>query len=161
MTADTPSRCEPPPGLRSVDGWHWVQLPFVSVPTPIAWMLNPDNQDREWKMPSSPAFVSGESKTAQTWHYLAPAATPAEVDALRAEVMRASTECADAMAQVVALRAHVARMEEALEDLIDVQVLSTGWDNGVTDSTGTMNEGEYLHARAFDKARAALSAETP
>ena len=152
MTADTP-RCEPPPELRGVDGFFWLR--------------HEDSRSDyigHWR-----AFAGGYwSHGAGTWdpaingwRYLAPAATPAEVDALRAEVMRASTECADAMAQVVALRAHVARMEEALEDLIDVQVLSTGWDNGVTDSTGTMNEGEYLHARAFDKARAALSAETP
>jgi hypothetical protein len=42
------------------------------------------------------------------------AATPAEVEALRAEVIRAGTECADAMAQVVTLRARVARLEEAV-----------------------------------------------
>ena len=81
-------RCEPPEELRGVDGWHWVQLPFVAVPTPIAWMRNPDNQEREWRMPSSPAFVSGESKTAQTWRYLSPVLTPAEADALRADNKR-------------------------------------------------------------------------
>lgn len=97
-------RCEPPPELRGVDGWHWVKLPFVAVPTPIAWMLNQDNQEREWKMPSSPAFVSGESKTAQTWHYLAPVTPPAEVEALRAELKRCETACFDVQADNVALR---------------------------------------------------------
>ena len=79
------AKCEPPEALRGVDGWHWVQLPFVAVPTPIAWMCNPDNQEREWRMPSAPAFVSGESKTARTWRYLSPALTPTEAAALRAE----------------------------------------------------------------------------
>ena len=82
--SDAP-KCEPPEELRGVDGWHWVQLPFVAVPTPIAWMRNPDNQEREWRMPSASAFVSGESKTARTWRYLTPVLTPAESATLRAE----------------------------------------------------------------------------
>lgn len=95
------AKCEPPEELRGVVGWHWVQLPFVAVPTPIAWMCNPDNQEREWRMPSSPAFVSGESKTARTWRYISPALTPAEAAALRAERDAAVAE--------------VARLREALD----------------------------------------------
>jgi hypothetical protein len=118
-------RCEPPEELRGVDGWHWVQLPFVAVPTPMAWMTNPDNDEREWRMPSSPSFVSGESKTARTWRYLAPVTRPAEVDALRAkaeELKRAREQARaerDAYADANAiLRATVAYMREALDDAL-------------------------------------------
>lgn len=55
------------------------------------------------------------------------------------------------------LCARVERLEEALRGLIDVQQFSTGWDNGVTDSTGTINEGAYWHSRAMDDACAALT----
>lgn len=50
----------------------------------------------------------------------------------------------------------VREMVEALEDLVDVQVFATGWDNGVTDSTGMVNEGDYFHSQSMDRARAAL-----
>lgn len=53
--------------------------------------------------------------------------------------------------------ATVAALVEALENLMDVQTFATGWDNGVTDATGTMNEGDHWHGLAMDRARAALA----
>jgi len=53
--------------------------------------------------------------------------------------------------------ATVAALVEALEGLMDVQTFATGWDNGVTDATGTMNEGDNWHGLAMDRARAALT----
>jgi hypothetical protein len=70
-----------------------------------------------------------------------------------------SASCDDvarAVDREMTLRAEVERLREALEELCHVQVYSTGWDNGVTDSTGTMNEGAHWHSRAMDKARTAL-----
>lgn len=64
-------------------------------------------------------------------------------------------------AEVESLRTENARLREALESLEDVQTYATGWDNGVTDATGTMNEGAYWHMRAMDDARAALKETTP
>ena len=70
MTAE---KCEPPPELRGVDGWHWVQWP----------------SGRE-----VPQFWGGSDDEGCQWHagtptlsmrYLSPALTPAEVAALRAE----------------------------------------------------------------------------
>jgi hypothetical protein len=49
----------------------------------------------------------------------------------------------------------------ALEELMDVQKFATGWDNGVTDSTGTINEGDHWHGLAMDRARAAMLAASP
>lgn len=45
----------------------------------------------------------------------------------------------------------------ALCDLIDVQKYATGWDNGVTDPTGTISEADYLHGLAMNRAIAAFS----
>lgn len=47
---------------------------------------------------------------------IAPVTPPAEVEGLRAEVIRAGAECADAMAQVATLRARVAELEAALRE---------------------------------------------
>lgn len=60
---------------------------------------------------------------------------------------------------VEALRAENACLREALADLVDVQQYAMGWDNGVTDSTGTINEGAYWQSLAMDRSRAALDAK--
>lgn len=44
----------------------------------------------------------------------------------------------------------------ALENLVNVQAYATGWDNGVTDPTGTINEADYFHGMIMDRARAAI-----
>jgi hypothetical protein len=72
------------------------------------------------------------------------------------DTIKARADLVTPPAEVERLRAEVERLREALEELCDVQVYSTGWDNGVTDSTGTMNEGAHWHSRAMDKARTAL-----
>lgn len=68
----TVERCEPPEELRGVDGWHWL-MPSDGEPgdeTPWEWC------DGCWiaTHPLPPG-----------WRYLSPVATPAEVEALRAE----------------------------------------------------------------------------
>jgi hypothetical protein len=122
-------RCEPPEHLRGVDGWHWVQAP-VGNPHLARWHAA-ERGDVE------PLWTSTHHVYAETpryvvrdwgWRYLAPVAPP------------------DLVRELV----------EALEELVDVQVFATGWDNGVTDSTGTVNEGDYFHSQSMDRARAAL-----
>ena len=65
-------------------------------------------------------------------------------------------EAEELAAEVETLRAENTRLRSALEGLVDVQIFATGWDNGVTDATGTVNEGAYWHMCAMDGARAAL-----
>lgn len=52
--------------------------------------------------------------------------------------------------------AEIARLRDVLADLMEVQMYATGWDNGVTDPTGTIHEAAYWHSQAMDRARAAL-----
>lgn len=51
---------------------------------------------------------------------------------------------------------HYGEVIEALQRMHDVHNYATGFDNGVTDPTGTMNEGDYMASLAFDQAKAAL-----
>lgn len=50
-------------------------------------------------------------------------------------------------------------LEGALESLIDVCAYAT-FNNGVTDSTGTVREAEYWALMALDRARAAITPPT-
>lgn len=86
MSAD---RCEPPPELRGVDGWHWVDN-GREPPFPRFFEAS-DRDDMEpvWLRPGSdltatPAWAAKHWR----WRYIAPVATSAEVAALRAEVER-------------------------------------------------------------------------
>jgi len=70
------ARCEPPEELRGVDGWHW-----LTEQNPVLWIA--DRQEWEW---GEDDWVTPEAAYRYGYRYLAPVATPAEVDALRAEV---------------------------------------------------------------------------
>ena len=74
MTDET--RCEPPPELRGVDGWHWVQSTFGD-PVIRRWLAGPHSAWRHLSMPSTPelAYQAG-------YRYLAPVTPPATVAAL-------------------------------------------------------------------------------
>lgn len=54
--------------------------------------------------------------------------------------------------------ARIAGLVDALEGMLDLymQLPPGAFDNGVTDSTGTINEGEVRASRIVDTARAAL-----
>ena len=111
----TEERCEPPPELRGVDGWHWVQ-PHQWAAIPARWHAAPhDGLEPLWASThhvasGTPAWAADE----WGWRYLAPVATPEEVAALRAEVARAGAVCADMGAEIVRLRAEVASMRVTL-----------------------------------------------
>lgn len=120
MTALTPPpRCEPPPELRGVDGWHWVAM--YSYERPLWW--SGDHDTPAWIVPGG-GRVSPETASRHGYRYIAPAATPAEVEALRAERHdweRKATEIAvdfgDQYAKASDLRARVAVLEAVVERL--------------------------------------------
>lgn len=111
-------RCEPPPEMRDVDGWHWLHKDC-----PVFWIA--DQGEWDW---GNDEFLAPEHVPAG-YQYIGPVTPPATIAAL----------------------------VEALENLMDVQTFATGWDNGVTDATGTMNEGDHWHGLAMDRATAALA----
>jgi|GEM_PF-2020128 len=79
-------RCEPPPELRAVSGWHWLAHPgWGDCP---ARYSPPDNPGAAalWRCPDSTwaDYVAHRAG----WRYLGPVTPHAEVDALRAEVER-------------------------------------------------------------------------
>lgn len=92
----------------------------------------------------------------EMWARSSPVATPAEVEALRAEVMRAGTECADAMTQVATLRARVAELEGALEPfaVIADEAFTAARDSQTVTDIGMEDEVTVGMLRT---ARAALS----
>lgn len=123
-------RCEPPEHLRGSDGEHFVCGPN-GLPFVALWRAAPHaGIEPLWQ--NAARTSTGTPAWAANewgWRYLAPV-TPS---------------------------ATVAALVEALENLMDVQTFANGWDNGVTDATGTMNEGDHWHGLAMDRARAVLA----
>lgn len=164
-------RCEPPPELRGVDGWHWVQLSRSEEPTIARWKAS-----CAWWNASGLGTVSAESAGNFGYIYIAPVATPAEVDAIRAErdtlkprllaeVNLASEErrrheiealygpLLDAdKAELATLRARVAELEGALAEIAAIDPI------GINMVTGRLGWGEPPRAALI--ARAALSPAT-
>ena len=68
-----------------------------------------------------------------------------EHDEYKAEIERLRREVQEARAAL-----------EAAEELY-LQASPDAWKNGVTDPSGTSDEGEYLAARAYDQIRAAIA----
>ena len=69
-------RCEPPPELRGVDGWHWVQ-DRTGDPVVRRWLAGPYPAWRHLSMPSTAelAYQAG-------YRYVAPVTAAATVAAL-------------------------------------------------------------------------------
>ena len=103
MTADTPERCEPPPELRGVDGWHWVEAPAIKQLFIRRW----------WRARGKWCWADMDDRTLRSFHYLTPVTPPAEVEAIRAELNRCETACFDVQADNITLRAEVARLTAA------------------------------------------------
>lgn len=111
------TRCEPPPELRSVDGWHWVD---ADRPIVCMWQWDPWNDTGAWKMPGS-IIWGPDSAHRHGYRYLSPVATSAEVEALRVErdaFAQQAGECSGGYQtlerEVTTLLARVARLEQAL-----------------------------------------------
>lgn len=68
----------------------------------------------------------------------------------------------EARARADAAEAAVGVLREALDAAEDLylQAAPGAWRNGVTDQSGTSDEGEYLAARCFDRIKAALTSTT-
>jgi hypothetical protein len=104
MTSDTP-RCEPPEELRGRDGWHWVGHENGETPLLATW------ENPEWWPDTGGAWRIGswlympEPTHKKGFRYIAPVATPAEVDALRAERDRALVDWHNLRDEVARLRA--------------------------------------------------------
>ena len=136
--ADTEARCEPPPELRERDGWHWVETPAKT--RHIARWFSAHKPDIEplWVSEHLAHATTGWAAKEWGWRYIAPVATPAEVDALRAEadewkrlctiaepgvaalraeLQRCEAACFDVQRDNIALRARVAELEAALKDI--------------------------------------------
>ena len=172
----TPERCEPPPELRDVDGWHWVKC-GDDDPEVVRWQHDGGGI---WCMGTGsprPAYAYSLG-----WRYLAPVSTPAEVDALRADLERErmrlaacgvvalsdtpesaarernmhpdyrSASCDDVARRVdecMSLRARVATLEEALRDArLQLEYMDERSPSGTTPTI-------------LARISAALSAETP
>jgi hypothetical protein len=92
-----------------------------------------------------------------------------EIERLEAEVAELAEENAlirklanKYLAENTAIKEEVERMREALERLLDLVTLGASGDafsNGVTDSTGTIDEGDVIAGCIIDEARAALAQE--
>lgn len=76
-------RCEPPEELRGVDGWHWVEAPAIQMCFVLRW----------WRARGQWCWADMDERTLRSFRYLAPVATPAEVEALRARVERLEAAC--------------------------------------------------------------------
>lgn len=74
-------RCEPPEEWRDRDGWHWVSMRGWKE-TPLLWMAD----EQRWSKGNQ--SWSSEHAAYDDWRYHSPVATPAEVEALRAELER-------------------------------------------------------------------------
>lgn len=71
MTANE-GRCEPPPELRGVDGWHWVAQAIGADPLAAWWDSDASTWDNE--------LINDNAHWG--WRYLAPVTPPAVVTAL-------------------------------------------------------------------------------
>lgn len=74
-------RCEPPDALRGVDGWHWVEAPAIKLQVVRRW----------WRARGEWCWANMDERTLRSFRYLSPVLTPAEADALQAEVERLRT----------------------------------------------------------------------
>jgi len=118
------ARCEPREELRDVDGWHW-----LTEHNPVLWIA--DRQEWEW---GEDDWVTPEAAYRYGYRYLAPVATPAGVDALRAEVEQAHSYL-DRLLQ---------NTHPQCEPLPDLWGLCTQIDNMVTDIPKLRAEVERL-----------------
>lgn len=111
-------RCEPPEGLRGVHGWHWCK-DHMARELLCFWVFAPSGARWDGGISPDKAFAAG-------WRYLAPVATPAEVNALRAEL---------------------AAVREALDTFVETMDMWAG------DNSDRAHDGIW---RAIKTARAAL-----
>jgi hypothetical protein len=124
------------PENRERSGWHWLQY------------NEDDPEPREWSPLFGEWWLGGDEDYGGGWQsanyvgrnytYLGPCLLPAEV-AERVKDAEAERD----------------RLREALRDLLDL-CSHADFKNGVTDATGTMDEGEHWASVFIDRARTAL-----
>ena len=124
-------RCEPPPELRGVDGWHW-----LGAHCPVFWIA----EEQEWDW-TEDEHVAPDAAYRYGYRYLSPVATPAEVEALRAE-----------RDEALKLQGEVHRLRTGIKLLADT-VRAWGWQSKAQESNGEL-VGRALHE--MDAANRAL-----
>ena len=77
MSDQAVNRCEPPGQSRWVDGWHWLggNQPIVAY-----WSAASDYVGASWRIDSTQ--YSSQDAATRGHRYLAPVATPAEINAI-------------------------------------------------------------------------------
>ena len=124
------ARCEPPPELRSVDGWHWVQDmsgPDPDTYRPVCWQwVGENNPGKTLVWWADGSIFKPYAAADAGYRYLAPVTPPAEVERLRAEVER--------------LRAAIAYWVKAADYMRAQQQLE------MSDRSASGGEAEYLIA---------------
>jgi hypothetical protein len=89
-------RCEPPPELRQFGVWHWLE--YREPPYTFArW----DHDG--WWLPEDQNVCPSDGMS-EHWRYIAPIASPEEVEALRAEVERLNHEVQNLLNRNLQLR---------------------------------------------------------
>ena len=104
-------RCEPPPELLGVSGWHWLAL------------RNNADECWQWRGKRNCWATGGQRMSAIAaasygYSYIAPVTRPEEVAALRAQLARCETACFDVQRDNITMRAENARLREALAALM-------------------------------------------
>lgn len=119
-------RCEPPPELRDVAGWHWV-LSTADDST--------GEPEISFWFPPTQNVINGRGwwEHGEIWDcYIAPVSTPAEVDVLRAE-----------RDDALKLQGEVHRLRTGIKLLADT-VRAWGWQSKAQESNGEL-VGRALH----------------
>lgn len=133
------ARCEPLEELRGVDGWHW-----LTEHNPVLWIA--DRQEWQW---GEDDWVTPEAAYRYDYRYLAPVATPAEVERLRTEVER--------------LRGALIPLVAVIPDICDALDLDPNETSIRVRVDGGARDGEVLAERTLTDmltaARAALAKE--
>jgi hypothetical protein len=133
------ARCEPRKELRVVDGWHW-----LTGHNPVLWIA--DRQEWQW---GEDDWVTPEAAYRYDYRYLAPVATPAEVERLRTEVER--------------LRGALIPLVAVIPDICDALDLDPNETSIRVRVDGGARDGEVLAERTLTDmltaARAALAKE--
>jgi len=104
-------RCEPPPELRDVNGRHWVR--WASLPPGKEYIAFWSADEQVWD--GDTPWLNRDS--GRQCLYIAPVASPEEVEALRAQLARCETACFDVQRDNITMRAENALLRNALSAL--------------------------------------------
>lgn len=151
--SDDNAQCEPPEGLRDRDGWHWVQAP-VGEPHLAKWFAASSSRGKPLWDSDQHIYTATPRYAAREWglRYLAPVATPAEVEALRGERDAALERERQAMSASAKARTDLWLVTEERDGL------RAGTDRLLAERNALRGEVEALRLRAEVKRMKAAAA---